>query len=228
MPKIIVSNLPTNFEEEDIRTLFSIYGKIKSITKYAKTNSFFIFYEKKEDCEEAIKSMNGRMIQNCAVYVDMAHDRDSKIFVFNIPNDCDLKDLKSFFSYYGEINSLQFINNYVQIVFEDKEDCSRLLNLDNKIRYQGCLLSIKKEKTQILTNVNTVFVYNLPIPVSEQDFNDLFVKYGKIISSGVLENGKGFINYEKELGALKATKYLDKKVWKGKKLKVILKKSSKN
>lgn len=228
MAKIIVSNLPTNFTEDDLRTLFCIYGKIIRITQYSQTNSYFIMYSSKEECLEAVKSMNGRMIQNTAIYVDIAYDRDSKLFLYNIPMDSNIEDLKSFFSYYGQINSLMFKKNILQLVFEDKEDCERLLELDGKIRYQGSLISIKRScKSNVSSDKNTVFVYNIPKTLSEQDFLNLFIKYGSVVSSGILENNKGFVNFEKELGALKAVKYLDNKNVKGKKIKVILKSNKK-
>lgn len=168
------------------------------------------------------------MVQNTAIYVDIAYDRDSKLFLYNIPLDSDMNDLKSFFSYYGQINSLMFKKNILQLVFEDKEDSDKLLELDGKIRYQGSLVSIKRScKSNTSSDKNTVFVYNISKSLSEQDFLNIFIKYGNVVSSGLLENSKGFVNYEKEIGALKAAKYLDNKIVKGKKMKVVLKSNKK-
>ncbi|KAF9764751.1 Polyadenylate-binding protein 4 [Nosema granulosis] len=222
--KIIVSNLPPNFAEEDIRTLFSIYGDILRVSHHPQSNSYFVNFATKDECLEAVRSMNGRMIRSTPIYVDLAYDRDSKVYLYNIPLDSDLNDIQSFFSYYGAISSVVFKKNILQIVFEDKEDCTKLLELDNKIRYQGSLIGIKRSCKPGATSANnTVFVYNIHPSLTEQDFSNLFVKYGRVVSSGLLEGSKGFVNFEKEIGALKAVKYLDNKNIKGKKMKVALK-----
>jgi RNA recognition motif-containing protein len=230
MPKIIVSNLPSNFTQEDIRKMFGIYGEILHINRTKDTNNTFISYRLKEECTKAIDSFNGKILKGeRPLIIDYAYDRDSKVYVFNLPLDSDIVDLKSFFTYYGNIECIKFIKNVLMIIFENKKDSLRLLDLNNKINYCGKLLGIRNTiKNEIVIDDNKcVFVYNISEEVTELDFLRMFSKYGDVLSSGISENGRGYVNYEKEIGAYKAVKYLDGFKVKNKKLRVMLK-SEKN
>lgn len=226
MPKIIVSNLPSNFTQEDIRKMFNVYGEISHINRTKNTNNTFISYKSKEDCLKAINSLNGKIFKGeRPLIVDYAYDRESKVYIFNLPLDSDIVDLKLFFSYYGSIERITFIKNVLMIIFENKKDSQKILDLNNKVSYGGKLLSIRNVlKNEIVVDDNKcVFVYNISDEVTEFDFLRMFSKYGDVLSSGISENGRGYVNYEKEIGAYKAVKYLDGIKVKNKKLRVMLK-----
>ncbi|KAF5139941.1 rna-binding protein [Vairimorpha ceranae] len=223
MPKIIVSNLPPNFTVEDTRTIYEKYGLILNITKSEK--NYFITYKNRNECATAINSTNGKVYNNCKpLIVDYAYDRDSKVFIFNLPLDSDLVDVTSYFSYYGKIEHSKFIKNVLFIVFENKKDAIKLLDLNNKIHYKDKLLNIRNTlKSECMyDDSKCVFVYNVPEDLTEMDFLRFFSKYGCILSSGI-KNNKGFINYEREIGAYKAVKYGDGLKIKNKKIRVTLK-----
>lgn len=219
MNKIIVSNFPTNFTTDDIQKLFSLYGTIKDISKTQK--AIFITYTSKQSCIEAINKMNGKLIKQETIKVDWAYERDAKVYVHNLPIDILLEEISSFFSYYGEIQHIKFLKHILFIVFVNKRDAANLILLNGKIKFKNNYLKISNT-INISSDKYCVYCYNVSDEITELDLLQIFSKYGEIISSGI-NNGKGYINFEKESAAYKAVKYMDGKKIKDKKLRVVLK-----
>lgn len=219
MNKIIVSNIPNNFTNDDIHKIFSLYGTIKNISNTQK--AIFITYSSKQSCVEAINKLNGKLIKEQYIKVDWAYERDSKVYIHNIPIDTTLDELNTFFSYYGEILHIKFLKNILLLVFVNKKDASNLLLLNGKISFKKNYLKISTS-TNSTTHKHCVYIYNVSNEVTEMDFLQMFSKYGEIISSGI-KNNKGYVNFEKESSALKAVKYMDGKKIKDKKIRVALK-----
>ena len=62
-PSVLALNIPASVKVEEMNTLFSQYGSIKKINIYwiperLKSCNVKVFYTNKENCEEAVKSLN--------------------------------------------------------------------------------------------------------------------------------------------------------------------------
>ena len=75
-----------------------------------------------------------------------------------------------------------------------------MLTLRNFFGYYGLVKII----TRCIVLIGVFLCINLSPKTIETDLAKSFVEFGEISSSGVLRSGKGFVNYERKLSALKA------------------------
>lgn len=62
--KLFVGNLPEDIEDNELHQVFSTYGNVRKVHLIEKPNASgmrcaFVFYEKDDDCEDAIKVLDG-------------------------------------------------------------------------------------------------------------------------------------------------------------------------
>lgn len=239
MSKLFVSNFPEHYVEEDIDLIFSPFGRIKSIRMGNETRLFAIVeFETVQSSKSAMAALRGRRLYECSecLHIEPAFDRKRRVVVEGVPGDTTEAALQGFFSYYGGIENITYHGERetVLIDFKLQEDAERLLELDRKVKFQGSenRLAIKpfakkagRERTD--SPDRCVFVYNLSPKTTERDVVDSFARFGEIVSSGVLSGGKGFVNYEKDVSALKAVRHMDGKKIGGKRIRVTLKSTKK-
>jgi len=123
---------------------------------------------------------------------------EHKLFVGNIPFDCNLNDLKNAFKKYNGYINIDLINNtgpycFGFVVFNNKEDAERILNNNNiYIRDRKLRLTrYNKKKEQI----NYIKLNNIPISFKVDDIKNEFSNYSKI--------GKCFIEMDRVTGIYK-------------------------
>jgi len=72
--KIFISNLPGSYSENNVRTLVSIYGDVKSFeyVRDGPKGSAYVEYSKSSAAEEALKNLDGSQVDNCTLSVKSA------------------------------------------------------------------------------------------------------------------------------------------------------------
>lgn len=226
--KLFVSNFPKDYSEENIKLIFSPFGEIKSIEIMNKLKKFAIVeFQTSQQSITAMNILNGKKLYGHeeTLNVDIAFDRNRRVIVTNIPLNVSKEILMKFFMNYGVIENITSKDTKtIFIDFRFQEDAKKFLELDNKINFKNERLIIKPFlKKEKISNTGCIFLYNLSPNTTETDILEAFEKYGRIVSFKILNGGKGFINYEKELFALKAIRHMDGKRLNGKKLRIVLK-----
>ncbi|AFN82491.1 putative polyadenylate-binding-like RNA-binding protein [Encephalitozoon romaleae SJ-2008] len=233
--KLFVSNFPESYSEENINLIFSPFGEIRSIKILREPRMFSIVeFRDPLDAKAAIDSLNGRRLhgEGLSLHIEMAFDRKRRVIVSGIPSDSSSEELMRFFQYYGPIENITS-SDHPQTIFIDflsHKDAEMFLELNQKISFgkEKDRLSIKpftkrERRDHISSPERSIFIYNLPSKTTKTDLNDLFTKFGEIQSLGILSGGKAFVNYERELSALKAIRHMDGKIVGGNKVRIVLK-----
>lgn len=231
MSKLFVSNFPAGYSEENMELIFSPFGTLRSLKVVSEPRSFAIVeFEAPEQSEAAMQALRGRRLfgHQDELHIEPAFDRKRRVAVSNIPQSMSRDGITDFFKYYGPVENVTLSDRAAFVDFRQRSDVEKLLALDGKISCAGQKLSIKpfekkepRERTQSADRC--VFVYNLPPNATKTDLADAFEKFGEIESSGVLSGGKAFVNYTRELSALKAIRHMDGKKIGSKKIRVTLK-----
>jgi RNA recognition motif-containing protein len=234
MNKVFVSNFPECYSEENIEVIFSPFGEIKSISIVKEPRVFAIVeFRTPQQCTDAIESIKGRRLYGCtgALQVELAFDRKRRVVVSGVPLGTHQHEISDFFKYYGAVeNAMQSNDGLVVVDYSLQKDAEDLLALDGKVSFNHSTAKlsikpfVKKEKIdRTISPERCIFVYNLPAKMTSTDLRESFEKFGCIVSSGVLSGGKGFVNYDRELSALKAIRHMDGKKISGRKARVVLK-----
>ncbi|CAD25056.1 putative RNA-binding protein with some similarity to polyadenylate-binding proteins [Encephalitozoon cuniculi GB-M1] len=233
--KLFVSNFPESYSEESMSLIFNPFGEIKSIKILREPRLFSIIeFQEPLDAKAAMDSLGGRRVygHNEPLHIEMAFDRKKRVAVSGIPSDSSKEEVLKFFQYYGSVENITHGDDMqtIFIDFSSQQDAESFLELDQKISFgkEKCRLSIKpftkrERKDSVLSPERSVFIYNLSPRTTRTDLADLFVKFGEIRSLGILSGGKAFVNYDKELSALKAIRHMDGKSVGGKKIRIALK-----
>lgn len=79
---LFIGNLPFTIEEEELKELFEEFGPLESVTviKDRETNRSrgfgFVKYQEASDGENAIKSMDSKLVKNRCLKVNAAHNKN--------------------------------------------------------------------------------------------------------------------------------------------------------
>lgn len=232
--KLFVSNFPESYSEESMILIFSPFGEVRSVKILREPRTFSIVeFREPQDAQAAMDSLRGRRVHGCnePLHIEAAFERKRRVVVSGIPPGTSREELLEFFRYYGPVDNIVLGNDtHILIDFSFQGDVERLLELDGKIDFgqQKSKLSIKpftkkERRTAISAPERSIFMYNLSPKTTETDLSNLFMRFGEVRSLGILGGGKGFVNYDRELSALKAIRHMDGKCINGKRIRVTLK-----
>lgn len=138
MVKIFVGNLSQDTTTEELRSLFSQYGKISEcdIVK----NFGFVHMESKEMAEEAISHLHHYVLNGLPMNVEMSRGKpksSTKLHVGNISSSCTNQELRAKFEEYGPVVECDIVKDYAFIHMERVEDAMEAIRgLDNSA-FQG-------------------------------------------------------------------------------------------
>lgn len=125
---------------------------------------------------------------------------EHKLFVGNIPFDCNLEDFRNAFNECEGYIIADLINNsssgcYGFVIFENKENIEKLINNNNIfIKDRKLRLTRYNKKTK---SINYIKLKNIPLTIKAEDINKEFLNYSKI--------GKCFIEMDRITGIYKDT-----------------------
>ncbi|CCF56548.1 hypothetical protein KAFR_0B02500 [Kazachstania africana CBS 2517] len=252
---LYVGDLDPSVSEALLYDIFSPIGSVTSIRvcrdAITKTSLGYAYvnFADHEAGKVAIERLNytpikGRLCRIMWSQRDPALRKkgNGNIFIKNLNADIDNKALYDTFSVFGNILSSKiatdengnskgfgFVHFEEEAAAKEAIDALNGMLLNGQEIYVAPHLSRKERDSQLektRANFTNVYVKNVPLDTTEEEFKELFEKPGKT-SSIVLEKGEdgklkgfGFVNYENHEDALKAVEELNNTEFKGQELYV--------
>ncbi|KAK8165069.1 hypothetical protein IWX90DRAFT_464898 [Phyllosticta citrichinensis] len=253
---LYVGELDQSVTEAMLFELFSSIGQVASIRvcRDAVTRRSlgyaYVNYNSSEDGERALEELNYTLIKGKPCRI-MWSQRDpalrktgqGNVFIKNLDSAIDNKALHDTFAAFGTILSCKVATDehgnskgYGFVHYETAEAANNAIKHVN-----GMLLNEKKvfvghhipkkdrmsKFEEMKANFTNVYVKNIDLDVTDDEFRELFERFGQITSSSLArdqETGKsrgfGFVNYARHESAAKAVDDLNDREWKGQKLYV--------
>ncbi|KAJ3564050.1 hypothetical protein NP233_g8550 [Leucocoprinus birnbaumii] len=212
----------------------------------------YVNYLNAADGERALEQLNYSLIKNraCSSYLSriMWSQRDpalrktgqGNIFIKNLDEAIDNKALHDTFAAFGNVLSCKVATDehgrskgYGFVHYETAEAADNAIKsvngmlLNDKKVYVGHHISRKERQSKLdemKAQFTNLYIKNLDTEVTQEEFNELFNRFGNVTSALVAtdEEGKskgfGFVNYEKHEEAQKAVDELHDTDFHGKKL----------
>ncbi|XP_019899131.1 RNA-binding protein 4.1 [Esox lucius] len=152
MVKIFIGNLSPDTTTEELRSLFSQYGKISEcdIVK----NFGFVHMDNKAEAEYAIKSLHHYELNGQAMNVEMSRGRpkaSTKLHVGNINSTCTNQELRAKFEEYGPVVEADIVKDYAFVHMERVEDAMEAISGLDNTAFQGKLMSVKLSTSRLRT-----------------------------------------------------------------------------
>ena len=252
---LYVGELDPSVTEAMLFELFVSIGQVASIRvcRDAVTRRSlgyaYVNYNNTADGERALEELNYTVIKGRPCRI-MWSQRDpalrktgaGNVFIKNLDHAIDNKALHDTFAAFGNILSCkvaqdEFGNSkgYGFVHYETGEAATQAIKhvngmlLNEKKVYVGHHVPRKDRESkfeEMKANFTNIYVKNIESEVSEEDFRELFAKYGDVTSATIAhdEQGKsrgfGFVNYSKHEAAAKAVEELHDKDFHGQNLYV--------
>ncbi|KAG6845332.1 Protein phosphatase PP2A regulatory subunit B [Tephrocybe sp. NHM501043] len=250
---LYVGELDATVTEAMLFEIFNMIGPVASIRvcRDAVTRRSlgyaYVNYLNANDGERALEQLNYSLIKNRACRI-MWSQRDpalrktgqGNIFIKNLDEAIDNKALHDTFAAFGNVLSCKVATDehgrskgYGFVHYETAEAGEQAIKavngmlLNDKKVYVGLHISRKERQSkldEIKAQFTNLYVKNLDLEVTQDEFEKLFSKYGTVTSAllSVDEEGKskgfGFVNFEKHEDAQKAVDELNDTEHNGKKL----------
>lgn len=252
---LYVGELDQSVTEAMLFELFSSIGQVASIRvcRDAVTRRSlgyaYVNYNSSEDGEKALEELNYTVIKGRPCRI-MWSQRDpamrktglGNVFIKNLDVAIDNKALHDTFAAFGNILSCKVAQDemgnskgYGFVHYETAESANAAIKAVN-----GMLLNEKKvfvghhipkkdrmsKFEEMKANFTNVYVKNIDQEVTDEQFRDLFEKYGQITSSSLARDdqgksrGFGFVNFHRHEDAAKAVEELNDSEFHGQKLYV--------
>ncbi|KAF2749536.1 polyadenylate binding protein [Sporormia fimetaria CBS 119925] len=252
---LYVGELDPGVTEAMLFQLFSSIGQVASIRvcRDAVTRRSlgyaYVNYNSAEDGEKALEELNYTIIRGKPCRI-MWSQRDpalrktgqGNVFIKNLDTAIDNKALHDTFAAFGNILSCKVAQDehgnskgYGFVHYETAEAASAAIKavngmlLNEKKVYVGHHIPKKDRMSkfeEMKANFTNVYVKNIDLEVTDQDFRELFEKYGQITSATIARDdtgksrGFGFVNFVKHEDAAKAVDSLNDSDFRGQKLYV--------
>ncbi|KAJ8246801.1 hypothetical protein GJAV_G00255540 [Gymnothorax javanicus] len=152
MVKIFIGNLSQNTTTEELRSLFSQYGKISEcdIVK----NFGFVHMDDKAEAEEAIRNLHHYELNGMAMNVELSRSKSkasTKLHVGNISSNCTNQELRAKFEEYGPVVECDIVKDYAFVHMERVEDAMEAISGLDNTAFQGKLMSVKLSTSRLRT-----------------------------------------------------------------------------
>ncbi|XP_068164051.1 RNA-binding protein 4.1-like [Antennarius striatus] len=150
MVKIFIGNLSQETTSDELRSLFSQYGKIAEciIVK----NFGFVHMDSKAEAEEAISNLHQYELNGQPMNVELSHGKSkgsAKLHVGNIA--CTNQELRAKFEEFGAVLECDIVKNYAFVHMERMEDAMEAINQLDNTAFKGKLMSVKLSTSRLRT-----------------------------------------------------------------------------
>ncbi|CAN9509773.1 unnamed protein product [Ophioblennius macclurei] len=150
MVKIFIGNLSPDTTSDELRSLFSQYGKIAecSIVK----NFGFVHMDDKAEAEEAIRNLHHYELNGQPMNVELSRGKSkgsTKLHVGNIA--CTNQELRAKFEEYGAVLECDIVKNYAFVHMERMEDAMEAITQLDNTAFKGKLMSVKLSTSRLRT-----------------------------------------------------------------------------
>jgi len=252
---LYVGELDPSVTEAMLFELFSSIGQVASIRvcRDAVTRRSlgyaYVNYNSSEDGEKALEELNYTVIKGKPCRI-MWSQRDpalrktgqGNVFIKNLDHAIDNKALHDTFAAFGNILSCKVAQDehgnskgYGFVHYETAEAANNAIKhvngmlLNEKKVFVGHHIPKKERMSkfeEMKANFTNIYVKNIDLDVTDEEFRDLFEKHGDITSASIArdEQGKsrgfGFVNYIKHEAASVAVDTLNDTEFHGQKLYV--------
>ncbi|XP_076635695.1 ELAV-like protein 2 isoform X11 [Colletes latitarsis] len=171
--------------------------------------------------------------QNGGSNLGHAPQEESKtnLIVNYLPQSMNQDDIRSLFSSIGEVESCKLIRDkitgqslgYGFVNYHRPEDAEKAINTLNGLRLQTKTIKVSyaRPSSEAIKGAN-LYVSGLPKNMTQQDLENLFCPYGRIITSRILcdnitglSKGVGFIRFDQRVEAERAIQELNGTIPKG-------------
>ncbi|XP_071440177.1 ELAV-like protein 1 isoform X13 [Hetaerina americana] len=162
-----------------------------------------------------------------------AQQEESKtnLIVNYLPQTMTQEEIRSLFSSIGEVESCKLIRDKVTgqslgygfVNYHRPEDAEKAINTLNGLRLQNKTIKVSyaRPSSEAIKGAN-LYVSGLPKNLTQQDLENLFSPYGRIITSRILcdnitglSKGVGFIRFDQRIEAERAIQELNGTIPKG-------------
>lgn len=140
MVKIFIGNLSPDTTSDELRSLFSQYGKIAECT--IVKNFGFVHMDDKAEAEEAIRNLHQYELNGQPMNVELSRGKSrgsTKLHVGNIA--CTNQELRAKFEEYGAVMECDIVKNYAFVHMERMEDAMEAISHLDNTAFKGELLS---------------------------------------------------------------------------------------
>ncbi|CAN9194754.1 unnamed protein product [Alternaria alternata] len=252
---LYVGELDPSVTEAMLFELFSSIGQVASIRvcRDAVTRRSlgyaYVNYNSSEDGEKALEELNYTVIKGKPCRI-MWSQRDpalrktgqGNVFIKNLDHAIDNKALHDTFAAFGNILSCKVAQDelgnskgYGFVHYETAEAANNAIKhvngmlLNEKKVFVGHHIPKKERMSkfeEMKANFTNIYVKNIDLEVSDEDFRELFEKHGDITSASIARDdqgksrGFGFVNYIKHEAASAAVDALNDTDFRGQKLYV--------
>lgn len=144
---LIVNYLPQSLTDEEFRSMFMSIGTINSckiIRDRATGYSYgfgFVDYQRAEDAENAISTLNGLQLQNKTLKVAYARppgeeSKNTNLYITGVPRHMAQEDLSSMFNQFGKVIQTRVLVDQITglskgvgfVLFATKEDAQKAID----------------------------------------------------------------------------------------------------
>ncbi|XP_049844993.1 ELAV-like protein 1 isoform X17 [Schistocerca gregaria] len=218
---------------------------------FARTSCRRLFYEDfieskmMQNGMDAVPQQNGTMHTNSSTSSSSnSHNSSSQtntggqqeesktnLIVNYLPQTMTQEEIRSLFSSIGEVESCKLIRDKVTgqslgygfVNYHRPEDAEKAINTLNGLRLQNKTIKVSyaRPSSEAIKGAN-LYVSGLPKNMTQQDLENLFSPYGRIITSRILcdnitglSKGVGFIRFDQRIEAERAIQELNGTVPKG-------------
>ncbi|KAG9187391.1 Polyadenylate-binding protein, cytoplasmic and nuclear [Alternaria panax] len=252
---LYVGELDPSVTEAMLFELFSSIGQVASIRvcRDAVTRRSlgyaYVNYNSSDDGEKALEELNYTVIKGKPCRI-MWSQRDpalrktgqGNVFIKNLDHAIDNKALHDTFAAFGNILSCKVAQDelgnskgYGFVHYETAEAANNAIKhvngmlLNEKKVFVGHHIPKKERMSkfeEMKANFTNIYVKNIDLEVSDEDFRELFEKHGDITSASIARDdqgksrGFGFVNYIKHEAASAAVDALNDTDFRGQKLYV--------
>ena len=132
---LIVNYLPQSMTQDEVRSLFASFGVVASCKLIKDKLSgqslgyAFVTYEKRDEADTAMRTLNGMHLQNKTIKVSLARPssdaiKGANLYVCGLPPATSQADLERLFRPFGTIVSSKILANEQQQQQADASECA--------------------------------------------------------------------------------------------------------